>query len=264
MLFSILGPLQIQNNDQVFTIERAPVRTTLLSLLIDEGKPVNTSTLLRRMWDDPTYSATNNLRLHISRLRNQLSSIDPCLSNRISTVRGSEGEAGGYHLRTCPEEIDFTRFKMLANKGFQELRTGHPAQASAFFAQALSLWRGPIGQGCRISNEVRIKFDALEQLQLASQEGQIESLLSLGQSTELLPEILAILDTDPHREKSWVNLIRAYYLSGNITKSLEAFKTATETFKNSLGLDPSPEINRIHISVLKRDSNAVRYFGVGD
>ncbi|MEU7183650.1 MULTISPECIES: AfsR/SARP family transcriptional regulator [Streptomyces] len=261
MSFFILGPLKVKVADQEHSIDTAPVRATLIALLLEEGLPVPIPVLLGRIWEFPPKTAANNLRLHISRLRGQLSLIDPIFRAKITTIRGGGGESGGYRLHIGPDELDFTRFQRTATRGLYELRSGCTEKARSSLTQALSLWRGPIGQGCSLSSRARAQFDAAEQLRSTARESLIEALINLGQSAELIPEIRKILELEPHREKSWENLIRAYYLSGDIAKALDAWEIAVSTIGNQYGLDLSPDIQRLHLAVLRRDTETIRAFG---
>ncbi|MFF4951429.1 BTAD domain-containing putative transcriptional regulator [Streptomyces chattanoogensis] len=261
MSFFILGPLQIKVADQEHSIDAAPVRAALIALLLEEGHPVPVPVLLRRIWECPPKTAKNNLRLYVSRLRQQLSAIDPAFRTRITTIRGAGGESGGYRLYIEPDELDFIRFQQTANRGLHALRSGCTESARASLAQALSLWRGPIGQGCSLSSRVRAQFDAVEQLRSTARECLTEALINLGRSAEVIPEIRKILELEPHREKSWENLIRAYYLSGDIAKALDTWENAVSTMGKQYGLDLSPDLQRLHLAVLRRDTDAVRAFG---
>lgn len=260
MTFFALGPVQAGVGDQRFPIGTPSTRSTLIALLIEGGRPVQTPILINRMWEHPPRSAANNLRLYVSRLREQLNSIDADLGDRISTIRGGGGESGGYCLRIAPDELDITRFQRITSRGLDELRSGRLHTASDSLTQALGLWRGAIGQGCSISSRGRAHFDMIDQLRTTARESLIEALLGLGRSTELLAEIHMILDQEPHREKSWANLIRAHYLSGDITNALAAWDAAALTLRSHFGLDLSPELRRLHLSVLRRDDGAIRNF----
>ncbi|MEV7519885.1 BTAD domain-containing putative transcriptional regulator [Streptomyces sp. NPDC091371] len=260
MIFFALGPLQAGTAGRKFSIETPSARTTLIALLIEEGRPVQTPVLLKRIWESPPKSAASNLRLYVSRLRDQLNSIDPELGGRISTIRGGGGESGGYLLRITADDLDIMRFQQITARGLGELRAGDPDAASASLTRALGLWRGAVGQDCVFSSRVRAQFDTLDQLRTTARERLIEALLSLGRSAELLPEIRRVLELEPHREKSWENLIRAHYLSGDIANALGAWNLASEALRDGFGLDLSPDLRRLHLAVLRRDDDAIRRF----
>lgn len=253
MLFRLLGRIQVDTAGRTLLVSSAPVRGVLAALLLEEGRFVPVEQLLRSLWNDPPSSARQNLRLHIARLRNQLSELS--LHERLTTLRGG---GGGYSLSISPEELDTIRFKRLAEKGRSELRSGLFATAEATLREALLLWRGPIGQDCTASKQLRSRFHSYGDLQVTVRERLVEARLGLGTTTDLIPEIQEILGVAPFRETSWANLIRAYYLGGDISGALAAWDRAMALFLGELGLDPSDKLRELHVSILRRDDAAIR------
>lgn len=253
MLFHLLGRVQIETADKSVAIQSSPVRGVLAALLLEEGRAVSVAYLLRSLWDDPPESARKNLRLYIARLRSQLADVG--LRERLTTSRGGDG---GYRLLVHESEVDTARFKRLAARGFAELRAGAAAAAEVTLEEALSLWQGPIGQGCTRSEQLESRFLAFAELQTTIRERLVEARLDLGHTTDLIPEISEILVAAPFREISWAHLIRAYYLGGDIAAAISAWKRATLVLGSELGLDLPTALRELHVSVLRRDDDAVR------
>ncbi|WP_181871441.1 AfsR/SARP family transcriptional regulator [Sphaerisporangium album] len=226
-----------------------------MALLLEEGRLASVDHLLGSLWDDPPDSARTNLRLHIARLRSQLALAS--LRDRLTTYRGG---GGAYRLLVDSDEVDVARFKKLAALGFAELRSGSLTTAETILERALSLWQGPVGQGCTSSQKLRYRFLAFDELRITMRDRLVAARLDMGRTTDLIPEIHEILAIAPYREAAWAHLIRAYYLGGDIAGAISAWDRATATLGDELGLDVSPGLRHLHVSVLRRDDVAVRRY----
>ncbi|MEV5414003.1 AfsR/SARP family transcriptional regulator [Thermopolyspora sp. NPDC052614] len=255
MLFRLLGHAQVETACGSVGVESAPVRGVLAALLLEEGRSVPVERLLHLLWEDPPGSARKDLRLHIARLRAQLGKLG--LRDRLVTLRGGGGE-GGYRLVARGEEVDAVVFRRLASQGLAELRAGAADAAETSLTTALSLWQGPIGQDCTASQRLKARFTAFDELHLTVRERLVEARLALGRTIDLIPEIQEILATAPFREASWAHLMRAYYLGGDAAGAIDAWERAGATLGERLGLDPSAQLRRLHLSILRRDCDAVR------
>ncbi|WP_308426448.1 AfsR/SARP family transcriptional regulator [Nonomuraea glycinis] len=253
MLFRLLGSVRIENARTSMSVKSAPVRGVFAALLLEEGRSVPVERLMRSLWDESPDSARKNLRLYMARLRRQLTALS--LRERLVTLRGG---GGGYRLLIEPDEVDSIRFKRLAAQGFAELRARRTDAAEATFKEALGLWQGPAGQDCAASEQMRARFAALDELHLTVRERLVEARLGLGRTLDLVPEIHDVLAAAPFRETSWAHLMRAHYLGGNAAGAISAWNSATATLSDHLGLDPSAELRELHLSVLRRDDDAIR------
>lgn len=253
MLFRLLGSARIENAKTSIGVKSAPVRGVFAALLLEEGRSVPVERLMRSLWDESPGSARKNLRLYLARLRSQLAVLS--LQERLITLRGG---GGGYRLLIEPDEVDAIRFKRLAAQGFAELRARCTSAAEATLKESLRLWQGPAGQDCAASEQLRARFAALDELHLTVRERLVEARLDLGRTLDLVPEILDVLAAAPYRETSWAHLMRAHYLGGNAAGAISAWASATATLNDHLGLDPSAELCELHLSVLRRDDDAVR------
>lgn len=251
--FQILGRIQIKDGNRVFDIPSAPVRGAMAVLLLEEGSFVSVDHLLLALWDAPPKSAPSNLRLYLSRLRAQLRQRDPALGDKLVTLRGNNG--GAYGLLVEPGRVDSSRFKTLATQGIGQLLYGHPQAAEKSLTEALALWSGPIGVDCTASVLLRSRFETLNELRLTARERLVEAQLGLGRSHDLIPEIHDLLRIAPFREASWSNLIRACYLGGDVAGACAAWDRAHSTLRDELGLDVSPDLQRLHLALLRREDS---------
>ena len=94
----------------------------------------------------------------------------------------------------------------------------------------------------------------LDDLRLAAQEERIEGLLASGQTGRAVGEAETLLARHPLRERPWGQLMLALYREGRQADALSAFQRAREVLADELGIDPSPELARLHERILGQDA----------
>jgi len=256
MRFHMLGRFEIQTDHGTTEVRSAPVRGLLAALMLEEGRAVPVSELVESLWDRPPSSAGNNLRLHVTRLRRQLGAMSPLLKGRLVTLRGSGG--AGYALRAESPELDVSEFRRLSRRADSAVRAGDFLAAERLLTEALALWRGPVGQDCTASAELRRRLDMLGELRLSVLEQLTDVRIVLGHTLDLTSAIHDVLRVAPFRETSWANLVRARYLSGDVEGACQAWSQATTLFRTELGVDPSQALHALHHAALSRDAPTLR------
>ncbi len=78
----------------------------------------------------------------------------------------------------------------------------------------------------------------------------MEADLALGRHAELCGELGRAVVEQPLRERLWAQLIRALYRCGRQAEALGAYARLREQLAELLGIDPSPELARLHEAVL--------------
>lgn len=259
MQFRMLGRIEVETAGGVTTVSSAPVRGLLVALMLAEGRCVPMSQLLCSLWDNPPGSARSNLRLHVARLRRQLFVTSPLLKDRLAMEPGEDGAS--YRLVADPDELDVSVFRRLSLRGEAERQADRPVEAEVTLARALALWRGPICQNCTASEELRRQAQTLEELRLSVRERLASVRITLGHTTDLVPEIHDLLRSAPYRELSYANLMRARYLGGDVEGALRTCAQAANTLRRELGVELSAGLRELHCAMLRRDSEAVRRIG---
>lgn len=190
-------------------------------------------------------TAANTLQIHISHLRPVLES-DRAPRARDGVLR-THGQ--GYVLQATPESIDAVRFKRLARDGHDALLRD-PKQAADTLRAALALWRGePLAEfGFELFAQAEIA--RLTELRVAVLEDCVEAELGLGRHAALCIELTWAVTERPLREWLWSQLIRALYRCGWQAEALGAYARLREQLAELLGIDPSPELVRLHEAVL--------------
>ncbi|MCP9978510.1 AfsR/SARP family transcriptional regulator [Actinomadura madurae] len=102
----------------------------------------------------------------------------------------------------------------------------------------------------RFADAPAARLDALRRTAL---EDRLDADLALGRHAELIPELQALAAADPLREPVAALLMRALYASGQQAEALARYQDARRALGEELGVDPSPELEAVHLSVLRQD-----------
>ena len=82
---------------------------------------------------------------------------------------------------------------------------------------------------------------------------EIGGLLASGEHSTALGQLEPLLARHPLRESLWGLAMLASYRAGRQADALNAYGRARELLADELGIDPSPELARLHERILKQD-----------
>jgi DNA-binding SARP family transcriptional activator/ABC-type branched-subunit amino acid transport system substrate-binding protein len=240
MDFRVLGPLEVTDGGRPLALGGPRQKLVLASLILEANHVVPTDRLIDRIWgDEPPDAARGALFSYISRLRKLLGAA------RI------QARPPGYVLLVEPSDVDALRFAELLTKA--RARNGNREATRALLTQALDLWRGSALSDLAEHDALRPAIARLEELRLGALEDRIEADIDLGHHREAVPMLESLTTEHPLRERFWSQLILALYRSGRQGDALGAFHRARNTLLEELGIDPSPEVRRLHDMVLRQD-----------
>ena len=248
MEFRILGPLEVLDRGRVVRLGEGRQRALLALLLLRSNQVVSSDRLVEELWDDgPTPTAPKMLQKYVWQLRTTLDdrALDPA-SQRVVT------RAQGYLLRVGPDELDATRFERLLADGRRASASGRPDAAEALRA-AVALWRGPALEEFADRSFARADIARLEEMRLAALEERISVDLDLGRHAEVIAELETLVAAQPLRERLRGQLMLALYRSDRQAQALQVYRDTHRMFGEELGLDPSPELQRLERSILAHD-----------
>ncbi|MGP3918816.1 AfsR/SARP family transcriptional regulator [Nonomuraea sp. 10N515B] len=240
--FGVLGPLEVRADGRPVGLHGPRQERALAALLLEAGQVVTVDRLLDSMWENPPATARRQVQDLVTRLRRTLVGAGAA-DNLIMTVRG------GYLLRPAPGCLDSQTFDELVTKA-RQTAPADAAAAAATFRQALLLWRGePLTgvDGPRFENAAR----ALQERQMVVWEECLTLELSLGRHQEVIAELLALVDRHPFRESLVGLLMRATADAGRLADVLEIYRGLRARLTGELGLDPGPELRRLHDALLR-------------
>ncbi len=251
MRIGLLGPLAVHDEaGRPVRVGGSLVRLLLILLALDAGRVVPAYSLIERLWDgEPPANAANSLQSLVSRLRTSL---------RQAGLGGQviESHPAGYRLAVSPDEVDAVAFERLARDGSTALAAGDPNTAAALLREALGAWRGPAladAPGARFAAGPAAR---LEELRTRAALDLIEAGLALGESDGLVGELRDMIAADPVAERPRGLLMRALYAAGRQAEALAVYTELRELLASDLGVDPSPQIERIYLGVLRQDLQA--------
>ncbi len=246
MQFRILGPLELDAGDGPLGLGGPKQRAVLAHLVVRANQVVPAATLIDELWgEDPPETARNTLQTYVSHLRKIVG------ADRITA------RPPGYVLAIGPDELDLTRFDALVDES-KLARPTDARLARAALEEALSMWRGPALADVRDDPSLMAEATRLDALRLDTEEARLELLLELGEHARAVGELEALLARYPLRERSWGQLTLALYRSGRQADALAAFGRARSILADELGIDPSPELVRLHERILRQDPSLER------
>ncbi|HEX2297191.1 MAG TPA: AfsR/SARP family transcriptional regulator [Pseudonocardiaceae bacterium] len=248
MKFAILGSLVVRVDQRHIELSSAKERLVLAALLVNAGDVVSTDRLIEVLWGgQPPETAANTVQTYISRLRRVLEPGRPARAK--GGVLCTHGH--GYRLALAPEAIDSVRFERLARQG-REALPGDPELAAETLRRGLALWRGEPLADFSFEPFAQAEITRLSELRIAALEDRVEADLALGRHAALCGELSQAVHEQPLRERLWSQLIRALYRSGRQADALAAYARLREQLTEQLGIDPSPELVRLHEALLNQ------------
>src|SRR6266498_3425562 len=227
--FRVLGPLQVWNDQQRVALGGPQSEKVLAALLLAGGRVVPLDVLIDTLWDGvPPPTAKHQVHKLIANLRRK--------------VPGSiETDGPGYRAQLDGATLDATTFTE---------RAAVPTIAS--LTAALALWRGPALAGID-SRTLQASAAALNERRLATVETLIDLRLAAGQAAAVAAELPAVIAEHPLREGLRSRLMVALYRCGRQAEALSVYAETRALLADQVGLDPGPELIRLHQQLLRAD-----------
>ena len=249
---SVLGALEVRDDDGAPFDLGSPLQRTLLALLLLEPGAVRSDDwLVEHLWSDSAVpgSPLASLQTYVARARRTLRRRD----GGALLVRSG----GGYRLEVIEDEVDATRFVALAARARQELRTERHASALAMAEAGLALWRTDEPLPELLHREVaRIPRERLRELRVGCEEDRLEALLALGRAEDAVADLDALTSAHPLRERGWLLLLRALHRAGRTPEALERYQRVRDVLGSELGLEPGPALRELHLAILRGEATS--------
>ncbi|MFD3992784.1 BTAD domain-containing putative transcriptional regulator [Streptomyces sp. NPDC058583] len=273
MKIRILGPLHAETDGVPVVPSAAKTRQVLALLALHPGRPVPVATLKEELWGPlPPCSAHSTLQTYILRLRRALAAA-------LGGPYGSEGTAGatetaarttgatgparardllatghdGYLLRIADEDVDAFAFQRAAQAGHTAFAEGDSARTARLLREALALWQGPALVDVRAGAALRIHAARLEESRLLATERRLDAELRLGLHGELLAELVELTRLHPANERLHAQAMVAFYRAGRQSEALQLYRGLRRRLVEELGLEPAPQLQRLHQAMLSVD-----------
>ena len=246
MQFHLLGPLEVTHDGRTVAVGGPRTRTVLAMLLLDANRVVAADRLVDELWPQHGQQrGAANLQVRLSELRRALRAVGE--GDRLVT------RARGYVFRVGADELDVLRFEQLVSAGREALAAVDAVSALGFLDQSLALWRGPaladLGDG-RYASAERARLD---EERLAALESRIEAQLACGRHHATVAELEVLTAANPLRERIWRHRLLALYRCGRQVEALRAYRELRATLTEQLGIEPGPELRKLHEQILRQD-----------
>jgi predicted ATPase/DNA-binding SARP family transcriptional activator len=236
MRIGLLGPLRLTADDgRPVDLPGARLRRLLALLALTPGEPVPADRLIEAIWPDRSVrDAPHALQMLVSRLR------------RTVPVAPADG---GYLLDLRPDTVDAIRFAHLV----EAARDTEPFEARKLLREALALWRGDpppelTDDGADFVGPLIAGWEALRVAALAA---RFEADLALGDADKSTSEAFSLVRLRPLDERLRSILMRLLEASGRPVDALAVFEEGRRALADELGVDPSPELRRLHLRILR-------------
>ncbi|WP_253855550.1 AfsR/SARP family transcriptional regulator [Prauserella alba] len=218
------------------------MRTVLASLLLAHGRVVSDSRLMGNLWDDQLPTTTQaQIQTYASRLRGLL-----------GTAVSIERQPPGYRLRFTSDsqtQFDLVEFEQLSRQGREALADGRHQDASNLLRAALTKWNGQALAGVT-PHLATVEQPGLEESRLLTVEKCIDAELALGKHEALIAELTALVAAEPTRERPAMQLMTGLHRCGRTADALAVYRSFRNNLIDSLGIDPSVDMQRLHQSIL--------------
>ncbi len=119
---------------------------------------------------------------------------------------------------------------------------------------ALALWRGAAYAEIADESFAQPEIRRLEELRLRAIEDRIEADLALGRHHDVIGELETLVAADPLRERLRGQLMTALYRAGRQAEALRTYQEGRRLLSEELGIDPSPELQRLEGWILAQDA----------
>ena len=248
MDFRILGPMEIWDADRRVSVGGPRHRKLLALLILARNHVVSRDQLVDTLWTGaPPASAAAIIHVRVSELRRSLGE-EAAGTSPLLTV------GGGYQLVTALDDVDSARFQARAESGHRALARSHHEAAVDTLRGALGLWRGTAYADLLDEPAAQAERTRLETIRTGVEDDLLEARLQLGEHVAVAAELAALVVQTPWAERRWSLLMHAQYRGGQQAEALATFGSARDRLVNDIGVEPGPELRRMHEAVLNQDA----------
>ncbi|MEU0818067.1 AfsR/SARP family transcriptional regulator [Streptomyces mirabilis] len=248
--FSVLGQVRAWRAGTELDLGRPQERALLALLLVRADQPVGMGEIVSALWGHrPPHSAVNVVHRLVGALRRLL---EPGLPAR-ATGRWLVRDAGGYRLLTDSGSLDLLRFRELRDQARQAAAEGAPARSAELFAEALSLWQGPVATGIGAEVRAHAAFGLLSHEYVTAVREAADAALLAGLPGSVLPALRRAAAEHPLDEPLLSRLILALAADTRRAEALSTYREACARLAGELGIDAGPQLREAHRTVLLND-----------
>ena len=230
MHLHLLGPVEARLDGRTLQLGPPKQRAVLAMLALKPGRTVSVDELAEGLWgEQPPASAAKMIQLYVSHLRRAIE------GNGAAIVTHGRG----YALELPGEQVDTVRFETLLDE--QRPR------------EALALWNDEPLADLRDEPFAAAEIRRLEELRARALESAIDAELAAGRHREVLGRLDELIAEHPLRERLHAQRMLALYRAGRQADALAAYHEARAALVEQIGVEPGPELRRLHEAILAQD-----------
>ncbi len=246
--FRVLGSVEVLYDGVPLPTPPPRHRAVLAALLVDAGRTVPLDVLVDRAWHErPPGAESATVHATVSKLRRAL---EPDVRDGAWQVLRTQ--APGYRLAVDPDDVDASRFTHLLRRARELDAADRVQEARDTVGAALALWRGPAYADVSAPFAVA-EAERLAELRLSALELAAGLDLRLGCHHDVVDHLRALVREAPLREGLRGSLMTALFRCGRQAEALQVYEEGRVLLADELGVDPGPELQRLHGRVLRQD-----------
>lgn len=235
----VLGPLEVRRAGRPVSLPGNRLRSILAVLAHSAGRPVSVDAIGEHIWGgDQPDNPRRSVQTWIARLRGELGA-DLVLSR-----------ANGYLLNVAPENVDALRFAALLDHA---QGVSDPGDERAALHEALALWRGTPFEGVRSALFEEVERPQLTERYLTALERTADLDIAADDPRACLGRLQTETARHPLRESLWARLLNVLASTGRPAEALSMYESIRMRLVAELGVDPGPELRRVHAMLLAAD-----------
>ncbi|MEU6676593.1 BTAD domain-containing putative transcriptional regulator [Streptomyces sp. NPDC046925] len=247
MRFRVLGEIEAYVDGRPVDLGHLRQRSVLAALLVDANRSVSVDQLADRVWGHrPPQRWRPTLYSYLSRLRH---TVEPAANGAVGISRGP----GGYRLMVDASAVDLHRFRDLVTRA---RGSEQDDQAAALFEQAMDLWHGP-GFGTLDTPWFSAQREALAHERFTMRLDRNDVALRRGRHGDVLADLTAQAAAHSVDERLAGQLMLALHRCGRSAEALAHFDRTRRTLSEELGIDPGPQLRRLHRRILAADASLI-------
>ncbi|MGE5828691.1 MAG: BTAD domain-containing putative transcriptional regulator [Micromonosporaceae bacterium] len=243
----VLGPVEVWHDGQQIRLVRRQQRLLIGILSMAPGQLISSDRLIELLWGEtPPATARAVVQSRISELRATLIE-----AGAVGTDAHLVTHRSGYTLQIRSEAADAHCFHQLVTKA---RHSDSDAVARDLLRGALDLWRGPAFGGLLAEHAYAEIGHGLDSARLTAIEDLAEIELRLGRHGHVVDRLLDLAKANLMRGRLVASLMRALHLVGRSAEALLAFADHQRWLRDELGIDPSDELQQLHLEILRSTS----------
>ncbi len=243
----VLGPVEVIGPTGKATLIGAKQRAVLGLLALKAGTVVPQWRLVDALWGEPPpRTAIKSMQSHVARVRQALTACG--LPDVLAT------KESGYVLALPSEAVDAWRFERCVRRAREALADEAVERAAAHLREGLALWHDDLALAdAEVTGWGEGERHRLSEVRLTAVEDWWDTQLRLGRHESAVDELARLLVAHPLRERLVGLYMLALHRCGRDNTALHAYQRLREQLADAMGVDPGPELNRLHAMILRRD-----------